>query len=100
MCLGIPMQVVEIAAGFAWCEGQLGRKRIDMRLVGDQPPGTWVLAFIGAARELLDEDEAQRISAALDALAAAMAGEAVDDALFPDLAGREPMLPEHLRRQN
>ncbi|EGQ60728.1 hypothetical protein GGI1_02285, partial [Acidithiobacillus sp. GGI-221] len=38
MCLGIPMQVVEIAAGFAWCEGLLGRKRIDMRLVGDQPP--------------------------------------------------------------
>ncbi|EGQ61862.1 hypothetical protein GGI1_09398, partial [Acidithiobacillus sp. GGI-221] len=59
--------------------------------------GTWVLAFIGAAREVLDEDEAQRISRALDALAAAMAGEAVDDALFPDLAGREPMLPEHLR---
>jgi len=60
-------------------------------LTGPQPVGTWVLNFLGSAREILSEDEALKIDKALDALAAIMEGEApVDiDAYFPDLVKNE-----------
>ena len=41
-------------------------------------------------------EEARLIDDALDGLAEAMEGRDVD-ALFADLVGREPQLPEHLR---
>lgn len=84
---------------FALCSDGVQRERLDMRLVGPQPAGTWVLNFQGAARRVLDAQEAAQIADALRALAAAMRGEqaAGFDALFADLAGREPQLPPHLR---
>ena len=85
MCIGIPMQVVRHGPGYAWCEGRGQRRKLDMLLVGDQAEGTWVLAFNGAARRVLDAQEAQRTSAALDALEAALAGEDSFDAYFGDL---------------
>jgi hydrogenase expression/formation protein HypC len=100
MCIGIPMQVMEIAGdGAAWCMGRDGRARIDMALVGPQPPGTWLLTFIGAAREVMTPEAAARTDAALDALAAVLAGDTstLDDA-FADLVSREPQLPEHLQK--
>ena len=62
-----------------------------MLLVGPQEPGTWVLNFLGSAREVLSADDARKINDALDALEAVMSGdEEVDiDAHFADLAGRE-----------
>ena len=97
MCLGIPMRVLE-GGEIAWCEGRGERRRLDLRLVGAQPPGTWVLAFIDTAREVLTDAQAAQIDQALDGLAAALAGRSDDlDAFFPDLVGREPQLPEHLR---
>ena len=45
---------------------------------------------------MLDPEEARLIDDALDGLAAAMEGRNVD-AMFADLVGREPELPEHLR---
>ena len=48
MCIGIPMQVVDIGNGRPWCEGRGRREQLDMMLVGDAPPGTWVLAFHGS----------------------------------------------------
>lgn len=99
MCIGIPMQVMEPEGpGAAWCMGREGRQLIDLSLVGPQPPGTWILAFIGAAREVMTPEAAARTDAAIDALAAALRGDTASiDAAFADLVDREPQLPEHLR---
>jgi hydrogenase expression/formation protein HypC len=99
MCIGIPLQVKRAEGPeAAWCEGRDGLQRIDMRLVGPQAPGTWILAFVGAAREVMTPEAAARTDAALGALAAVLAGDASGvDRAFADLVGREPQLPEHLR---
>lgn len=103
MCIGVPMQVVQGdgRGTFALCESRGVRKRVDVLLLGELPPGTWVLEFHGAARRVLSEEEARQTLAALDALDAALRGEtdrAALDAGFGDLVGREPQLPEHLRK--
>jgi len=100
MCLGIPMQVVAAQGdGAAWCTGRGGRSLVDMALVGPQRPGTWLLTFVGAAREVISAEAAARTNAALDALEAVLAGDTTTiDAAFADLVSREPQLPEHLRR--
>jgi hydrogenase expression/formation protein HypC len=100
MCLGLPMRVVEAGECYALCERRGERRRLDMRLLGPQPPGTWVLAWLDSAREVLDAQRAAEIDAALDALEAVLRGEHADldlDLAFADLAGREPQLPPHLR---
>lgn len=99
MCIGVPMQVAQAAGpGAAWCVGREGRGLVDTALVGPQPPGTWLLTFLGAAREVMTAEAAARTNAALDALARALAGDAsVIDAAFADLVSRTPELPEHLR---
>ncbi|AHF04389.1 hydrogenase [Marichromatium purpuratum 984] len=99
MCIGVPMEVIESGPCWAWCVDGEQRRRVDMRLVGEQPPGTWVLVFLDSARELMDPGEAQRVRDALLAVELALAGESVDH-LFADLIGREPQLPEHLRAKD
>jgi hydrogenase expression/formation protein HypC len=96
MCLGIPMQLVSR-------DGLIGRAsdgelihQIDLSLVGEQPAGTWLLTFLGDAREVLDPEEAARIAAALGGLKSLMQGGGLGDA-FADLEAREPELPAHLR---
>ena len=100
MCIGIPMQVLEHDGSFAWCQSGAQRERLDMMLVGDQEPGTWVMAFLGVARHVLTEQEAARSDAARQALAAALYGEGQIDEFSADLVGREPELPDHLRPQH
>jgi hydrogenase expression/formation protein HypC len=96
MCLGIPMRILS-------SEGIVGRAEdggvehvVDLSLTGPLAPGTWALIFLGAAREVLPEDEAQKIRAALRGLQSLMDGGDLGDA-FADLEGREPQLPPHLR---
>ena len=96
MCLGIPLQVVESGEHFARCAGRSGEARIDTSLVGPQPPGTWLLTFLDAAREVISAERAAAIEAALAALAAAQTGATDFSAFFADL-DREPQLPEFLR---
>jgi len=98
MCIGIPMRVVEpVNERAAWCSGREGRQLIDLALVGAQPPGTWLLTFAGAGREVLAPEAAAAIDGALDALESALAGDARGiEAGFADLVGREPQLPPHL----
>lgn len=91
------MQVVEANGRVALCLGRGGLRQLDLALVGEQPPGTWLLAFIDAAREVIDAQTAVRIDAALDGLAAAMAGETDLSHYFADLTDRIPELPPHLR---
>lgn len=96
MCLGIPVQVIECGEHYARCQGPDGEQRIDIRLVGAQAPGAWLLCFLDAAREVIDAERAAAINAALSALAAVNAGESDFSAFFADL-DREPQLPEFLR---
>jgi len=98
MCLGIPMQVVAVEGAFAWCQGRHGRSRINTLLVGEVLPGQWLLTFLDMARETIDDQRAAQIEAALDALSLIAAGEADIDRCFADLVGREPQLPEFLRK--
>lgn len=98
MCLGIPMRVEAMSGdGAAVCVRRSERRQVDMMLVGPQVEGTLVLVHIESAMRVLDADEAAAIDDALDAVLLALEGQAVDH-LFPDLTGRTPELPPHLRR--
>jgi hydrogenase expression/formation protein HypC len=100
MCIAIPMQVISCNDVEALCEGRGERQRLNMLLTGPQPAGTWVMAFLGAAREVITPEQAREVNQALDALDAALRGDTADlDAYFPDLADREPWLPDHLRKE-
>ena len=98
MCLGIPVQVLECGEHFARCAGRNGDVRVDLSLVGQQLPGTWLLTFLEAAREVINGERADAINAALNALEAAHDGQTDFSAFFADL-DREPQLPEFLRTQ-
>jgi hydrogenase expression/formation protein HypC len=89
MCIGIPMQVIECDEFFALCEGRGERRRLDVMLLGQQLPGTWVLAFLDSARSVIDASEAVQINDALDALEAVMNGETDVDRYFGDLVRKE-----------
>jgi hydrogenase expression/formation protein HypC len=97
MCVGVPMVVMAAEPGMAVCEGRGRRERISMLLPGDQPVGTWILAYQGSAVRTMTPDEAAETGAALDALEAALAGETDLDRYFADLSTREPQLPPHLK---
>jgi len=91
------MLIVGAEPGIAVCEGRGRRERISMLLPGDQPVGTWILAYQGSAVRTMTPDEAAETGAALDALEAALAGETDLDRYFADLSTREPQLPPHLK---
>lgn len=99
MCIGIPLQVVTGDEQTAECAAGGRTERLNMLLVGPQPPGTWVLAFQGSALRVMTPDDAAQTRAALAALDAALnGGSGADlDLYFADLAAREPELPPHLR---
>ncbi len=98
MCIGIPMRVLRHEDDSrALCVGRGGERRISMLLLDPPPEGSWVLVHLDTARQVLTDDEADHIDRALDALDAVLSGGDVDH-LFPDLAGREPRLPPHLRK--
>lgn len=101
MCVGIPVQVLRSEDTCALCRDRDGSEVwVDLLLVGRQPAGTWLMTFLGAAREVIDAETAQQTLAALAALDALMAGETPDlDAAFADLTNREPQLPDFLKVQ-
>lgn len=99
MCLAVPMQVVALRGLVADCAGRHGAGAIDLALVGPQPPGTWLLTFLGVARDVVDAAAAEAIERALDGLGSALAGDVQGiEAAFADLVDREPQLPDHLRK--
>lgn len=100
MCLGVPMRVVGSAGLLrATCDDRGRLCEIDTSLVGPVAEGVWLMTFLGAAREIMDAASAHRSLAALAALESIMSGDEADiAAAFPDLIGREPQLPEHLRQ--
>lgn len=96
MCVGIPLQLIAVD-GIRGEVVEDGRPAlVDLSLTPEARPGDWVLAFLGAARAVLDPDEAARIAAALAGLRALMAGGEAG-AAFADLEARTPTLPPHLQ---
>ena len=101
MCVGIPMRVLRVLppSRRAECIDRHGvESSVDLALVEAVEPGTWLLVFLGSAREIIDADRAMKIELALGALEAALAGDrSAIDAAFADLVSRVPQLPEFLR---
>jgi hydrogenase expression/formation protein HypC len=95
MCVGVPMKVIGSEGIAATCTDGERIELIDLSLVGDVPAGTWLLTFLGTARDIISADEAEKISAALNGLRSIMQGGDLGDA-FADLNAREPQLPPHL----
>lgn len=96
MCIGIPMQVLSVDGIAATASDGERTELIDLSLTGDVIPGTWVLTFLGAAREVIDADEAAKIQSAVRALQNIMAGGDAGDA-FDDIETKGPSLPPHLQ---
>jgi len=93
------MQVIEGGAFEALCAAGNAQTCVDLALVGPQEQGTWLLVFLGAAREVLSQEDAEKITAAHAALRDILSGAAPDiEAHFADLTGRSPELPAHLQR--
>ncbi len=90
MCIGVPVQIIEAEDLMALCRGRNGEERVNMMLIGPQPEGSWVLNFLGSAREVISEDDAININKALDGLTEIMSGaKDVDiDQYFPGLGGQ------------
>ena len=99
MCIGVPMRVIEQRGTHAICEADGKQELIDMILVGEQVKGTWILNFLGAAREVLTDENAHNIRQALTAMSDIMQGGDQIDHLFADLIDREPELPPHLQAE-
>ena len=97
MCMGTPMQVVRCQHFMALCDNQGQCEQVDISLVGAQPAGTWLLVFLGAAREVMEPEDARKSLDAINALRQVMQGSDQVSHLFADLVDREPCLPEHLR---
>ena len=95
MCIGIPLRIVECDGLRAVAGDGTRTETLDMALIGEQPVGTWVLSFLGAAREVITEHDARLIGDALAGLERVMAGGDPGDA-FADLEARAPELPPHL----
>lgn len=85
MCLGIPMQVVESGEFTALCARRGEQRRLNMMLVGPQPVGTWVLAIMDHAREVLSPEQAMQVDDAVSSLEAALRGETDLEGFFRDL---------------
>lgn len=98
MCIGIPMQVIEVQTYSALCQCDAQTEWVDLSLVGTVKPHDWLLVYKGAARELISEARALQINLALQALNAVQKGDEFEH-FFADLIAREPELPAHLRSQ-
>ncbi len=92
MCLSIPMRVVEWddeEGFFAWVERgegeSLRRERVNMMLIGAQPVGTWILASLGLAKEIIDDENRALIEDALAALDESLHGNYDPSRHFADL---------------
>ena len=91
------MQVIEAHELHAVCIDNNQRVTVDTTLIGQVNRGDWLLVFLGAAREVLDESTALAMRDAVDAVSRIMGGNTSIDDLFGDLVDREPQLPPHLQ---
>lgn len=66
MCIGIPMQVRVVEAGYAQCAGRGESRRVTTALVDPVTEGDWLLVFLNDARERIDAQRAAEVNAMLD----------------------------------
>ena len=93
------MRVVEAHENSAICDGRNGRQVINTMLLGPVEVGQWLMTFLNSGREVIDEERAALVNAALDGLQALSEGGEVNlDMYFADLVNREPTLPDFLRK--
>jgi len=86
VCIGIPVQVIEEGDFISLCKGRNGEEQVNMMLIGPQPVGTWVVSFLGSAREVISEQDAINLNKALDGMLELMTGNEIDvDHYFPDM---------------
>lgn len=97
MCIGVPMQVVETHEFHAICRDGTQQVQVDTSLTGRPAVGSWLLVFLGAAREVLDEQTASDMRDAVHAVSRIMSGNHQVEHLFDDLIGRTPRVPDHLK---
>lgn len=95
MCVGTPVQVRVSHEVVAVCRGRNGDEEVNMLLVGPQPVGTWVLSYLGWAREVLEEQAARDIDLALDGMQKLLDGAASIDVAhhFPGLGQSREQSP-------
>ena len=96
MCVGIPMQITAIDGIAATTTNGRHTEVIDLSLTSDAQVGDWVLTFLGTSREIISQEEADKIGAALEGLRSLMNGGPLGDA-FSDLENTGPQLPAHLQ---
>lgn len=96
MCVGVPMKILSVDGIAALATDGTREELIDLSLTGPVEIGAWVLSFLGAARAVIDEDEAAKITDALNGLRSLMTGGELGDA-FADLDHATPQLPPHLQ---
>lgn len=78
MCLGIPMQIVEIDGYTACCTAKGVMREVSLFLLQDEPlaVGDYVIVHVGYAIQKMTEQEAQSTWELLDEMLALEAGEA------------------------
>lgn len=96
MCVGIPMKILSIDGIAGHVTNGKHHELIDLSLTPDARVGDWILTFLGAARDIIAEDEADKITAALVGLQSLMQGGDLG-AAFADLEESGPCLPAHLQ---
>ena len=100
MCIGVPMKILSCDELVAVCRNDEENRdeTVDLSLIGTQKAGDWILVFMGAAREVIEPDLLESVLQARKAMFAALNGGDVD-AYFADLVGREPELPDFLKKK-
>ena len=94
------MQVIEANENSAVRVGRNGRQVINTMLLGRVEVGQWLMTFLDAGREVIDEQRAGMVNAALDGLQALSEGGEVNlDLFFEDLVSREPTLSEFIKKK-
>lgn len=66
------MQVLRSGLGRALVAGRGEQREVDTVLVGDVPPGAWLLVFVDSAREVISAARAAEVDATLDLLQAVL----------------------------
>ena len=65
MCIGIPMKIIGVNAGFAVAEGFGEQRRVNTALVGECSVGQWVIVFLNDAREIISPERASEVTETL-----------------------------------
>ncbi|HSH30948.1 MAG TPA: HypC/HybG/HupF family hydrogenase formation chaperone [Thiohalobacter sp.] len=80
MCLGIPMQVLNVDGFVAQCEAKGIQRDVSLFLLQDEPlaPGDFVMVHVGYAIQKMSEQEARSAWELYDEMLGQLQGEVTD----------------------